>query len=393
MSPIVSWFEMDYLGRLRRAREEMGKRGIGLMFLTYGANFWYLAGFHRRRVELTDSNTYGDYVSGAYIGTDDRIVLIAPRMGGSFYQQEAADKPWISEVRILDESESPKDVMGQVVRSFRVGRRGVSIDDRAWAHTSLLFREILPRSPRSIASEIVAPMRMIKDEDEVAAMKKAGEMADEVYGEVLDFLKVGVTEYDVAHEVDYQFVKHGAEGSSFVTGIRFAGAARPSQFPGGARTTVRRLERGDSITFDFGALLNGYCSDFGRTCFVGNPPAEFVKIHDKVMEAQAAAIKAMVSRRITAEQLDVVARSIIEKAGYGPNFVHRLGHGIGVTVHEPPFLYRPDNSLLVSGMTFTVEPSIRLPESYGARVEDVVMVTDKGGIPFSDYSKELTIIK
>lgn len=102
----------------------MARKGIGLMFLTYGANLWYLAGFHRRRAELTDSNTYGDYVIGAYIGADGRIVLVAPRMGGSFYQQEAADKPWISEVRILDESESPRDVMAQVVKSFQVGEDG-----------------------------------------------------------------------------------------------------------------------------------------------------------------------------------------------------------------------------------------------------------------------------
>jgi len=100
----------------------------------------------------------------------------------------------------------------------------------------------------------------------------------------------------------------------------------------------------------------------------------------------------MVSGTITATQLDRVARRIIERAGYGEGFVHRLGHGIGVTVHEPPFLYQPDETLLVSGMTFTVEPSIHLPEGYWCRVEDVVMVTEKGGLPFSNFHKELTVI-
>ncbi|MFB0543705.1 MAG: M24 family metallopeptidase, partial [Candidatus Bathyarchaeia archaeon] len=248
-----------------------------------------------------------------------------------------------------------------------------------------------PRSEFSIASEIIAPMRMIKDKDEVDVMKKAGEITDKVYGKVVDSLKRGQTEYDVACEVDYQFKKHGVSYTSFVTGVRFRSPKHPWSLSS-PRSSPRVLEEGDTISFDFGAVYEGYCSDFGRTVYVGNPPAQVKKIHDKVMEAQAAAIEKMIDGTITAQELDRLARNIIEKAGYGPNFTHRLGHGIGVTVHEPPFLYIPDDTLLRSGMTFTVEPSILLQNSWSARVEDVVMVTDKGGVPFSNYHKELTII-
>lgn len=382
---------MDFRSRLDRARQVMRERGIGVMFLTYGANLWYLTGFHRRRQEVTDSNTYGDYVSGAYVGADDDIVLVAPRMGGATYQQEAARKPWISELRILDESENPKNVLTEVLDRFRIGDKGISMDDRAWSHTSLLLKEKMPRSRVSIASEIIAPMRMIKDADEVAAMQRAGRVTDEVFREIVEYLRKGITEYEVAAEIDYQFARRGSEYPSFNTGIRFAQPGKPSA-TGAARITSRKLEENDGITFDFGTCLEGYCSDFGRTVFVGDPPAEFRRIHALVMEAQAAGIEKMVSGMMTAQQLDRVSRGIIEKAGYGTGFTHRLGHGIGVTVHEPPFLYKPDDTLLVSGMTFTVEPSIRLPEGYGCRVEDVVMVTEKGGVPFSNYSKELTLI-
>lgn len=262
--------EMDYKGRLGRAREEMRKRGIGMMFLTYGANLWYLAGVHRRRPELTDTNAYGDYVCGAYIGADGGFILVAPRMGGAFFQREADKKPWIDRVRIIDESEKPKDVLTEVVKSFHLKGRGVSLDDRAWMKSGLLLQQILPDSSFSLASDIIAPMRMVKDADEIAVMQKAGEITDEVYGEVLKFLKVGVTEYDVAHEIDYQFAKRGVEHPSFVTGVRFTRPGKPRQI-GALRATRKRLEEGDAITFDFGACYNGYCSDFGRTAFVGEP--------------------------------------------------------------------------------------------------------------------------
>lgn len=383
---------MDYAGRLARAREEMRRRGISLMYLRRGANLWYLAGIHRSDPELTDHNTYGDYTQGAYIGAEGGFTLIAPRMGAASWQRQAEGKPWVEEVRIVDESERPKDVMREVLRSFRLKGKGICVEERAWAYTAMLFKELLPYSRLYNANEIIEPMRMIKDEEEIAAMKKAGEITDKVYGEVVETLKVGVSEMDVANEVDYRFKAHGAEQNSFCTGVRFRSPKHPWGPWGSSGPEPRLLEEGDSITFDFGCVYKGYCSDFGRTAFVGKPPEKVRRIHDLVMDAQEAAIERMVDGEITAQQLDRVARDIIEQAGYGPNFVHRLGHGIGVTVHEPPFLYRPDDTLLRKRMTFTVEPSILLFGEWSARVEDVVMVTEKGGEPFSKYHKELTII-
>ncbi len=381
---------MDYKGRLSRAREEMRARGVDLMYLRRGANLWYLAGIRRRGPELTDHNTYGDYVQGAYIGAEEGFVLVGPRMGGSGWVNEAEGKPWVDNVRIIDESETPEHVLEEVLKGFDV-KGGVMIDERAWAQGGLLIQKNLPESEMSLASDIVTPMRMIKDDDEIALMKKAGEITDKVYGEVVKYLKVGLKEEDVAHDVDYQFTKHGSQQNSFVTGVRFRSPKRPWTLFG-PRSTSRKLEEGDTISFDFGGVYEGYCSDFGRTVYVGDPPAKVKEIHDTVMAAQAAAIEKMVDGMITAEGLDRVARGLIEEAGYGECFVHRLGHGIGVTVHEPPFLYIPDDTVLRTGMTFTVEPSILLPSSWSARVEDVVMVTEEGGVPFSNYHKELTAI-
>jgi Xaa-Pro dipeptidase len=383
---------MDYVGRLGRAREEMKKRGISLMYLRRGANLWYLAGVSRAGPELTDHNTYGDYIQGAYIGAEGGFTLVAPRMGSAGWTKQAEGKPWIEDVRIVDEGERPRDVMKVVLNGFRLRGKGVCIEERAWAHTALLFRELLPYSRLSNAGEVLEPMRMIKDGDEVALMRKAGEITDKVYEEVVDTLRVGASELEVANEIDYRFRLHGAEQSSFVTAVKFRSPKHPWGLWGSEDPEPRLLEEGDTISFDFGCVYKGYCSDFGRTVYVGDPPEKVRRIHDVVIEAQAAAIERMVDGEVTATQLDSVARGIVERAGYGPNFVHRLGHGIGVTVHEPPYLYLPDDTVLREGMTFTVEPSILRFGEWSARVEDVVMVTKKGGVPFSNYSKELTTI-
>jgi Xaa-Pro dipeptidase len=375
---------MDFKGRLEQARKKMRERGVGLIYLHRGADLFYLTGISRGGPEMTDHNTYGDYVQGAYIGADDLFVLVGPRMGGSRWKAMVEDKPYIDDLRIVGESETPKKVMGEVLARFKLNGAGVMVDDRAWSHTTLLLKEHLPGCKLSLANEIISPMRMIKDADEIATMKKAGEITDKVYGEVVNYLKRGQTEVEITSEIDYQFKRHGAMYSSFVSAARFRS---PKEHPG-----KRVLSEGDVISFDFGCVYEGYCSDFGRIVYVGDPQEKVREIHDKVMKAQAAGIEKMVDGTITAQELDRVARGIIEEAGYGPNFVHRLGHGIGVTVHEPPFLYIPDDTLLRTGMCFTVEPSIMLPQSWSARVEDVVMVTEKGGVPFSNYHKELTII-
>ena len=384
-------YVMDYEGRLSRVREAMREKGIALMYLRRGANLFYLTGIKRKGPELTDSNSYGDYIHGAYITLTGGITVVAPRMGASGWQRQAESKPWITRVRILDESERPKEVLREVIGQLNMRGKGVAIEERAWAHTVLLFRQVMPYSKLSNASEIIEPMRMIKDGDEIEVMKKAGEITDRVYGKVVDGLERGMTEIDVASAIDYEFRKQGAEYNSFVTGVRFRSPSHPWAL-GESPDEPRVLEDGDTISFDFGCVYEGYCSDFGRTVFVGDPPAKVREIHDLVMTAQGTTIEQMKAGELTCEQLDSVARGIIERAGYGDNFVHRLGHGIGLTVHEPPYLYIPDRTLLAEGMTFTVEPSVLLFGEWSARVEDVVLVTKTGGVTFSNFHKELTTI-
>lgn len=384
--------KMDYKRRLKIIREKMSDQNIGLLFLNFGANLFYLSGISRKGPELTESNSYGDYICGAYIGNNDnKFTIVVPRMRRAFFIREAKGKSWIKDIRIIDEKEKPKEVLNEVLKTFQLNESGISLDDRSWIKSGLLFQHILPNTRIYLASDIIMPMRMVKDKDEIALMKKAGKITDDVFEEIIPILKVGITEHDVASEIDYQLGKRGVEYNSFPTTVQFSEPNKPREMDL-KKVPGKKLEKGNSITFDFGACYKGYCSDFGRTLFIGKPPKEFYKIYEIVMKSQSAAITMMINKKITAMQLDKISRNIIKKAGYGNYFIHRLGHGIGITVHEPPYLYHPDKTVLTSGMILTIEPSIRLPNSFACRVEDAVLVTDNGGLPLTNFKKELILI-
>ncbi|HET8626825.1 MAG TPA: Xaa-Pro peptidase family protein [Thermomicrobiales bacterium] len=383
---------MDYAQRLARLRERMGQADVDVVYLPRGANLFYLTGVRRPLEHGTDHNAYGDWASGAYIARDGGVVLLAPRMGGAFYEAEAMDKPWIARVRLIQETESPLAVVQQTLRECAARLGHVAIDDRAWGQATLALQEVAPEAVFSSASALIAPLRMIKDDEEMAAMRRASELADLVFARTVPILRPGVSEFEVAREVDYQFRLAGAEYTSFETGISFVGPAGDAGRGTTRASQARRLSPGDSVTFDFGCVLGGYCSDFGRSAFVGEPPAEYRRIHELVLAAQRAALEAMRAERITASEANAVARRAIADAGYDDNFTHRLGHGIGVTVHEPPFLDAVDQTVLQDRMVFTVEPSVRVPGRFGNRVEDVVVVTPAGGEPLNRAAHDLVVV-
>jgi len=381
---------LDYRSRLAAARARMAQSNVGLMFLNIGANLFFLTGLRRDEVHLTDVNAYGDWAVGAVIGLEGGVILTAPRMSGRDFPAEVQDKPWFDEVRVILESEDPLQVMQSVLSHFDLRGKKVALDNRVWAQTALAFRKLLPEHEFVIAGDIVAPLRMIKGEPELELMRKAGRVTDAAFQKALARLRPGVTEFEIATEIDYQLRLFGAEQSSFVTGISFVrpGADRDETH----RASLKELTPGDSVTFDFGCVCDGYCSDFGRSAFVGEPPPEYLKVHEIVLRAQREAMQAMRAGSLTCAQADVIARRVIEDEGYGPHFVHRLGHGIGITVHEPPYLDKGQDIVLQSGMTFTVEPSICVPDRFRNRVEDVVVVTLQGAISLYTTDHKLYVV-
>jgi Xaa-Pro aminopeptidase len=327
---------------------------------------------------------------GAYIGLQGGIVLTAPRMGGEYFCAQVEGKPWFEPVRTIDESEDPLEIMKQVLDRFDLKDKQVALEDHAWAQTALALGRLLPEAQLVLAGNLIAPMRAIKDQAELDLMRKGGQICAAAFQRALSCLKLGVTAWDVESEIDHQMRRMGASFNSFPTNVVLA---NPDKDPSRSMAKAeRRLEPGDSVTFDFGCIFQGYASDFGRTAFAGEPPAEVQRIHDLVLSAQHAALETMRAGQVTGAEVNATARRVIEEGGYGPAFSHRLGHGIGVTVHEPPWLDVVEDTVLQAGMTFTVEPSIRIANGYCNRVEDVVLVTKTGGVSLYEAGRQLYIV-
>ena len=383
---------IDYAARLQTVRAQMVAQNIGLLFLPPGANLFYLTGVRRQEQGGTDHNAYADYVVGGYIGQTGGVLLLAPRMGGGYYRAEAQEKPWIEEVRPIVEAEDPLDVLAATLKRFDLHGRKIVVDDHAWTQSLFAIRKFLVDAEIVMASTLFNPLRRIKSDEELAIMRKAGEITAQAFALAMKRLQRGITEIEIASEVDYQFKALGAEHTSFVTGIFFGGEAHErNTVTGGSSRKV--LQPGTSVMFDIGCVYEGYCSDFGRSAYCGEPPAEYLKIHDLILSAQRTGIDAMKAGQATGAQVNKLARAVIEDAGYGQYFTHRLGHGIGITVHEPPWLDVVEQTVLQSNMTFTVEPSIIIPGRFANRVEDIIAVTPAGGQSLYNADHRLYLVE
>jgi Xaa-Pro dipeptidase len=382
----------DFPARIAAVRAEMERRGIALLYLPVSSTLEYVTGIRRDIPNPTEDNRPGDWVSGMYLGLDRGPVIIEPRMGSDRMEAQLATKPWVTDLRVLGEPDDYTGVLTAVVKELRGGSGHIAVGERAWAKTLVDLLAAAPNATLVNAHDFLAPMRMVKDVEEQAIMRRNARLTDEVYEAILPQIRLGMLEQEIAWLIDRAIVEHGGDGVSFHTGIRIGGG---SAVRGGSihdSITHQVLQRGTVLAFDFGMLRDGYCSDFGRSVFIGEPTAEQRAVYDLVIRAQSAAIEAMRDGEITAAGLDRVARFIIADAGYGQRFIHRLGHSIGKDVHEPPFLLEGDDTVLEEGMCFTIEPSVFMTDGAFIRVEDVVMVTLDGGENFNATDHALRVL-
>jgi Xaa-Pro aminopeptidase len=230
----------------------------------------------------------------------------------------------------------------------------------------------------------VERLRETKDGEELELLRAAQRTTDAAFDRLLDVLAVGLTERSVAAELERLLREEGADEMAFDPIVAFGeNAAEPHHAPG-----HRMLEEGDVIKLDLGAAVGGYHADMTRTVSFGSPPAELRKIHDVVRQAQEAGIDA-VRAGVTGIAVDAAARSVIEDAGYGERFVHGLGHGVGLEIHEGPWLGRDKTNELPAGAVVTVEPGVYVPGLGGVRIEDMVEVTDQGARVLGTSTREL----
>jgi Xaa-Pro aminopeptidase len=349
--------------RTRRCQRRLADVGADAAVLFPSTNLFYASGFSEEPMERH---------LFLFIPDDGDPAFVAPEM----YDEQIREASWVDDLWLWADGEDPTELVAELAAEMDLRGGHLLLDDTMWALFTQDLRATLPDATFGLASEVFEDLRMRKDEAELAALRRAGELADEVSVEIRSMGEeaIGLTEAELAEEIDRQLVEKGGEGVSFETVV----GSGPNGAMAHHRHGDREIQRGDPVVLDFGAYVDHYPGDQTRTVvFAGDPPAEFEEVHAVVREAQQAAVEA-VEPGVPAEAVDRAAREVIEDAGYGDHFVHRTGHGIGLDVHEGPYIVAGNDLELEPGMTFSVEPGIYLEGTFGVRIEDIVVVTEQG---------------
>jgi Xaa-Pro dipeptidase len=379
-----------YADRMSRFRALLPGRA-DLVFVPLGTDLDYLTGIHRDIPNWGRNLHPGMWLEGAWIAPDHDPILTIPRMTAEFGAKGGMDG---LDVRVLGDWDDPVTMVRGILKELGV-KDGATIatSDDAEAESLMELQALVPGARFASATHILRELRVIKDADEIATMREAGRITEAAFADVLKMLKIGMTELDIVAEVDFQMKRHGSLGPSFTTSLYNTGPNHPILFGRRLQSWPRVLTAPVSVLFDFGAVHDGMCYDFGRTVSFGAPSEEQVRVHRLIMDSQRAGIAALKAGAVTCEEVDRVARAVIEDAGYGSAFRHRLGHAIGWDVHEPPFLTKGDTTVVQEGMIFTIEPSIFQDGTFSARVEDCIVARPGGGEALTSGWQDLVVVE
>jgi len=362
------------LNRLESVRRGLKRVGADAAVFGLSSNLRYLTGF-------TDEP--GERLLCLIVGREAEPTFVVPEL---YADEVRARAPGIA-MRVWCDGEDPVALLSDVAADLadRAGR--ILLDDTLWATFALSIQEAFPDRRFGLASEVMEELRMRKDEDEIDSMVRAGEIADRAYLAVTSQAVTGLSEIELAGRLEAEMLAAGADGVAFQTLV----ASGPNGALPHHRAGTRRIEAGDVVILDYGCRVGGYCSDVSRTVVCGEANPELWKVHEAVCRAHAAARDAA---RVgsTAESVDRAARDVLGEEGYGDRFVHRTGHGIGLDVHEPPYIVEGNERRLEQGMTFSIEPGAYFPGRFGVRVEDVVAVTEEGTLAMTRASHELRCV-
>jgi len=349
----------DRVGRVRAA---MKRHGVDTLLLSVGADLPWLTGYEAMPLER---------LTMLVLPREGDATLVAPRLEAP----RVVERPGVFALRPWEETEDPVELVAAVAGSPDV----VALGDRTWARFVLDLQARLSGAEFRAAQPVLGPLRAVKDDAEVAALRRAGATVDRVVAAIQagEVALAGRTEAEVAAEVHGRLLEAGHHQVNFVIVASGPNAASPHHEPGG-----RRIEPGEGVLFDIGGTVLdddgvGYCSDITRCVHLGPSPPGFRDLYAVLQDAQAQAVDAATAGT-PCEDVDGVARRLITEGGYGDDFVHRTGHGIGIEAHEDPYVVAGNCTALVPGHVFSVEPGIYVEGRWGARIEDIVVATDHG---------------
>jgi len=365
--------------RIERARAALPDHAAAALLLGAGADLRYLTGY---TPILTERLTM------LVLPASGLAILVAPRLEAMAAATCPAATEGLVEVVAWDETQDAHAVVADRLSAFG-GRILVSAD--LWAMHVLALQGALSGRPFGLATEVLRDLRMAKDPDEIALLRRAAHAADRVLEAIASGPLVGRTEREVSLEILDGLVAEGHDAGQFAIVASGPNSASPHHHPGD-----RRIEPGEPVVLDLGGPYGGYCSDMTRTVWVAGPDrippdAEFLEIYDLVRRANAEATAAALPG-VPCEAIDGAARRVIEAGGQGAAFLHRVGHGIGLETHEEPYLVGGNSEPLRAGVAFSIEPGIYLAGRHGVRIEDIVVCGADGADVLNEATRDLLIV-
>ncbi|GLP63720.1 dipeptidase [Streptomyces sp. TUS-ST3] len=362
----------DYRARMERAARSAAEAGLAGLLVAPGPDLVWLTGY--APTAATERLTL------LVLAPGQDPVLVVPTLEAP----DAAKAAGASALTLRDWTDGKDPYAATAVLLDSGGRFGIS--DNAWAMHLLGLQKALPGTSYASLTEALPMLRAVKDTAELELLAAAGAAADATFEEIRTVAFGGRRESEVAADLAGLLRRFGHSQVDFTIVASGPNGANPHHEVGD-----RVIERGDMVVLDFGGLKDGYGSDTSRTVHVGEPTDEERRVHDVVRAAQEAGFRA-VRPGVPCQEVDRAARAVIADAGYGEYFIHRTGHGIGVTTHEPPYMIEGEEQPLVPGMCFSVEPGVYLPGRFGVRIEDIVTVTEDGGRRLNDTTREMVIV-
>jgi Xaa-Pro dipeptidase len=359
--------------KIKKLSKSLKSLGLDAMIIGPSSDLEYLTGLNLHPDER---------FKALFVLADDSYFCIMPEL----YYEEAREKLGSdADIYVWSDSEGFIPAINRAIREYGIGDMPIGVNDGVRA-VDILNIKADTGIDFINSSNILERIRLIKTSEEQAFLKKAAEIADLVMGKTIDFIEPGMLERDINKKIEELFLEKGCE-----LAFHSIVASGPNTSKPHYNKDDRKIEQKDIIILDIGCRYKGFCSDISRTVFVGQPTMEQMEIFDIVVKANENA-EMMVTPGVAAETVDLAARNIIKNAGYGQYFLNRTGHGIGMAVHEGPYIKEGNKQILEAGMTFSVEPGIYIAGKYGMRVEDIVLVTENGREILNKFSKKIIII-
>ena len=362
-----------YQARCATAQERMKHKSLDYLFIAPSSDMLYFIG-------------YAGHI------TERLTLLILPVQGEptmvlpAFEARRLQPLATFFSLKTWEEQDNPYESLADVLGSNGEQPIRVGISDQQWASFLLGFQDYLPQASFIAGSQVTGPLRLTKSSDEIALLREANRFNDAAFTEFISMPMTGLTERQLYQRLAGLMTQHGQESVAFANPYSGPNSSSPHHTPGD-----RVVQTGDVVLFDFGGRYKGYYSDTSRTVVIGSMPDEFETVYNLVREAQQAAVEA-IRPGVPIGDVDSVARRFITEAGYGQNFPHRVGHGVGLDDHEPPYLTGDNRQPLEVGMCFSVEPGVYLPGRFGVRIEDTLIVTETGGERLSECTREIQIV-